>query len=116
METATTKLTLCAVPNAEVAAQIASTLVAEQLAACVSALGPMQSWYRWEGRIDTASEVLLLIKHPEHSTEELTERVKSLHPYALPEVLHFAVSGSLPEYLAWIAASCPPKRERPASS
>ncbi len=81
---------------------IADRLVAEQLAACVSLLPGVTSVYRWEGEVETATEVMLLIKAATSDVEALSTLIASVHPYELPEVIAVDISGGLPAYLAWI--------------
>lgn len=93
---------LCTCPDAATAARIAETLVGERLAACVNVLPGVGSVYRWDGRVERAEEVLLVIKTVRARLDALTARVVELHPYELPEVLAVDVAGGLPGYLAWI--------------
>lgn len=97
-------LCLSACPNQETAAHIARTLVDEQLAACVSILPGVQSVYRWQGRVEQANEVLLLIKSTHERMNEMSSRLTALHPYDVPEVLAFAPDSVLPAYLQWLQA------------
>ena len=77
-------------------------LVEERLAACASVLPGLRSVYRWQGAIERADEVLLLIKTTRERIEPLTARVASLHPYELPEVVAVEVAGGLAAYLDWV--------------
>ncbi|QSX79472.1 divalent-cation tolerance protein CutA [Agrilutibacter solisilvae] len=96
-------------PDAETAAAIARTLVEEGLAACVNQLPGVASTYRWQGAVETASEVLLLIKTTGERMEALTARLRQLHPYELPELVAVEVRAGLPDYLAWVAAQTSPR-------
>ena len=100
----TALLCYCSCPDAEVAARIADALVGERLAACVSVLPGVRSTYRWQGKVEQADEVLLLVKTTRARLDTLTARIRALHPYDLPEVLAVEVAGGLPDYLDWIAA------------
>jgi len=95
---------LCTCPEGPPAARLAETLVAEGLAACVNRLPNVVSNFRWEGRVQQDSETLLLIKTTQARLAELTERIRSLHPYELPEVVAVPVMGGLDEYLEWVRA------------
>ncbi len=97
-------LVWCTCP-AEVAESIAHTLVDESLAACVNRIGPMQSTYRWQGVIESASEILLVIKTRTGLYSSLQTRLQALHPYEVPEILATSIEQGLPEYLAWVAQS-----------
>jgi periplasmic divalent cation tolerance protein len=93
-----------AVDTEETAAAIAERLVEERLAACVQVGGPVTSRYRWEGRVETARELLLVAKTTEDRLEALTAAVVELHPYDVPEITAVPVVGGLGNYLDWIRA------------
>jgi periplasmic divalent cation tolerance protein len=84
--------------------ELAATLVGERLAACVNVLAPMTSHYRWEGAIEQAQEVPLVIKTTAEQVPALEARLRGLHPYVVPEfvVLDAAASDA---YGAWVRAS-----------
>ena len=92
----------CTCPDADSAARIARTLVEERLAACVTRLPGTRSCYRWEDRVEEATEELLMIKTSGARLEALEQRVHELHPYDVPEFLTVAAGGSR-AYLDWIA-------------
>lgn len=96
-------LCLCTCPDPACADTIATALVEERLAACVSRLPGLQSVYRWEGRVEQAGEVLLLIKTTTERLPALSARVQALHPYELPELIAVQAAGGLAPYLAWVA-------------
>ncbi len=104
-------LAFCACPDLDVAHRIAEALVSERLAACVNVLPGATSFYRWEGRIVRDSEVLLLIKTEAGRVPALTERVRALHPYELPELVTVQADAGLPAWLDWVVAET---REMPA--
>ncbi|WP_223266860.1 divalent-cation tolerance protein CutA [Luteimonas gilva] len=95
---------LCACPDPETAGRIAAALVEERLAACVNLLSGMRSVYRWQGKIESAEETLLLIKTTTDRLKRVSERIVELHPYELPEVIAVETAGGWPAYLDWIAA------------
>jgi periplasmic divalent cation tolerance protein len=99
------QIVLCTVPDEAAAKQIASTLVAEQLAACVNIVPGITSVYRWKGAIETAAELLLIIKTTMTVYTRLQDRIRALHPYELPEVIAISLDQGLPDYLAWIRTS-----------
>lgn len=95
---------LCNCPDEINAMLIAETLVAEHLAACVNRITGIASTYRWKGQIQHDSENLLLIKTTRERFEALRQRILTLHPYELPEIIAVdIVSGHVP-CLEWIAA------------
>jgi periplasmic divalent cation tolerance protein len=84
---------------------LATTLVEERLAACVNVLPPMQSIYRWEGKVEGASEHQLVIKTRVERVEAVKARITSLHPYEVPEVLVLTISDGADRYLDWLHAN-----------
>lgn len=81
---------------------IARALVEERLAACVQVLPAMQSVYRWEGAVETADERALLIKTTSRRVSALETRLRSLHPYEVPEFLVLRAEGGSAAYLRWL--------------
>src|SRR3954465_13121560 len=79
-------------PNLRVAKRIAAALVNEELAACVNILPQLQSVYRWRGKVESANEVLLLIKARGRDYTRIEARIRTLHPYELPEIISVAVA------------------------
>lgn len=100
----TALLVLCTCPDAASAQTIATALVQARLAACVNILPGLRSVYRWEGRVEQAEEVLLLAKTTPALFEQLKDRIVTLHPYRVPEILGFQSTTGLAQYLRWIAA------------
>jgi periplasmic divalent cation tolerance protein len=89
-------------PNLRVAKRIAAALVGEGLAACVNVVPGLQSVYRWRGKVESAREVLLVIKARGRDYGRIEARIRALHPYELPEVVSVAVASGYSRYLAWI--------------
>lgn len=89
--------------DAASAQQLARALVEQRLAACVNMLPAVHSIYRWEGAVEEAGEVTLLIKTTAARYPALEQAIVALHPYELPEVIAVPVSAGLPAYLGWIA-------------
>src|SRR5579875_515413 len=82
---------LCTCSSREEAMRIAQTLVEERLAACVNVLPGVTSVYRWQGQVETAEEVLLVMKTAEQRFSQLCERIAALHSYEVPEIISLAV-------------------------
>ena len=101
-------LAFCTCPDAATASCIAEALVGERLAACVSVLPGMQSVYRWQGSVQRADEVQLLIKTLAARMPALAKRIVALHPYELPEVVAVEAAAGLPAYLEWIFTEVAP--------
>ena len=96
-------LVLTNLPDRESAMKLAHTLVEQRLAACVNVLGDCTSVYRWQGAVEHAEEVPVLIKTRAGRYAEVEAAIRRLHPYELPEVIAVPVTHGLPEYLAWVA-------------
>ncbi|MDQ3056506.1 MAG: divalent-cation tolerance protein CutA [Pseudomonadota bacterium] len=92
----------CTCPDPASAHRIARALVEERLAACVNVLPGVHSIYRWQGAIESADEVVLMIKTTAARMESLQQRILSLHPNELPEVIAVEAAGGLPAYLDWV--------------
>ena len=90
------------VPNEETAQKIAEELVGKKLAACVSMVPGLKSVYRWEGKVEQANEICLMIKTTSDRLEELQANLLALHPYTVPEIIAVPITGGLPTYLQWI--------------
>jgi periplasmic divalent cation tolerance protein len=103
-----TLLVLTNLPDAAAARTLADHLVGQRLAACVNILAPCRSVYRWQGAIENADEVPLLIKTTAARYAELEAAIRVHHPYELPEIVAVPIAHGLPGYLAWVAAATTP--------
>jgi len=99
---------LATAPDGEVAARIARALVEERLVACANLIQRVRSIYRWQGRVEDADEVMLVLKTRADRVDALAERLRALHPYELPELVVLPVAGGLAPYLDWVAAEASP--------
>ncbi len=97
-------LVLSTCPDEASAARIAATLVGERLAACVTRVPGARSLYRWQGVPEQTDEVQLLIKTSTARYAALAERLRALHPYAVPEILALPVAHADADYLDWLHA------------
>jgi periplasmic divalent cation tolerance protein len=95
-------IVLITTSTSDEAAKIASTLVDEHLAACVNIVPEVSSLFFWKGKTQNAQEVLLICKSRMPRMEQLVARVKSLHSYAVPEVLALPIIAGSREYLEWV--------------
>ncbi len=84
------------------AQKIGRSLVESRLAACVNILDNMQSIYRWEGKLQQDSEVVLIAKTTDNLVSQLIDKVKSLHSYDCPYIVSLPVSDGYPPFLDWI--------------
>jgi periplasmic divalent cation tolerance protein len=86
--------------------RIARALVEGRFAACVNILAsPVESIYRWKGKVDTAKEFLLIVKTVRSRFKAVEEAVKRLHSYDVPEIIALPIEKGSREYLAWLAES-----------
>lgn len=102
------RLVLTTAGSPDDARRIASALVEERLAACVTLVPAVESIYRWHGAIENATETLLLIKTTLEKVEPLKTRLHELHSYETPEFLVIAVESGSGKYLEWLAAGLRP--------
>lgn len=101
-------LVLTNLPDEASARRLAEGLVADRLAACVNLLAPCRSIYRWQGAVESAEEIPLLIKTTTARYAALEAAIRAGHPYELPEIIAVPVAHGLPDYLAWVATETTP--------
>jgi len=99
------RLILSTVDSQATARALATGLVEDRLAACVTVVPGVQSVYRWHGAVESAGEWLLLIKTTAAKAPALLAALSDRHPYEVPEGLVLDVDDGLPDYLAWVADS-----------
>jgi periplasmic divalent cation tolerance protein len=93
-------------PDAETARQISNQLVTERFAACANMFPSVESIYRWKENIESGNETLVLFKLSEERQAAFQDKLRSLHPYDVPEIIFLPVAGGLPEYLEWVSQNC----------
>ncbi len=103
MELSTVYIT---VADRDAARRIATALVGERLAACVNLVAPVESFYRWEGRLTVDEEVALIVKTATARVEEVIERVRELHDADVPCITSWPITAGNSAYLRWVAESC----------
>ncbi|HEX7879886.1 MAG TPA: divalent-cation tolerance protein CutA [Candidatus Eisenbacteria bacterium] len=96
---------LVSVPLDDTGDRLARKLVAEGLAACVHQMPAGRSTYRWQGAVEAAEEILLVIKTTRAAYPALEAVVRDAHPYDVPEILALAVEEGLPAYVKWLVDS-----------
>ena len=92
-------------PSQKEAVKVKDLLLNEHLAACVNIIGGLQSFYWWQGRIESALEVILLAKTTRAKFKEIVARVTEIHPYDVPEIIALLISTGNQPYLKWIDES-----------
>ena len=90
------------VDSQENAQKIASKLLAERKAACVNIIPKVESHYWWQGKIESADELMLVVKTRAALLDELIKTVKENHPYTVPEIIALPIIGGNKDYLQWI--------------
>jgi len=98
-----TILVISTLPDRDAAEKMAYFLIEQQLAACVNILPGVTSVYRWQGKVESANETILLIKTTMARYPALETAIKAQHPYELPEIIAVPINAGLPAYLAWVA-------------
>lgn len=86
----------------DTAKSIARSLVKERLVACVHIIPKIESIYRWQGKIEEADECILLAKTTERNVQKAIQKIRSLHPYEVPEIIVLPPVGGLKEYLDYV--------------
>jgi periplasmic divalent cation tolerance protein len=102
-------LAFCTFPDIETARRIARQLVTENFAACANIMPAIESIYRWQGKIESGNETLVLFKTAAARYPAFQDKLKSLHPYDVPEIIACPVDKALPEYLRWVIDSSAPE-------
>ncbi len=95
-------LVITHLPDRDAADLLARALIEESVAACVNILGACASVYRWQGVVEHAEEIPLLIKTTVARYAALEATIRRLHPYELPEIVAVPVAQGLPGYLQWV--------------
>ncbi len=96
---------LSTAPNLEVAQSLSRNLVTSGLAACVNIVPGVESIYRWEGKVESGQELLLIIKTVASRQSQIFAALDQQHPYEVPACFVLPVQGGSEKYLQWIAAS-----------
>ncbi len=99
-------LALSTFPDAETVRRISNELVAQKFVACANILPSVESIYTWKGKIEKADETLVFFKLSEDRQTAFQEKLRSLHPYDVPEIIFVPISSGLPDYLRWVADNC----------
>jgi periplasmic divalent cation tolerance protein len=89
-------------PDIETARRIARELVSENLAACANVIPKIESIYRWQGKLEQGEEALVLFKTTAARFAAFEKKLKSLHPYDVPEIICTPIDRGSPAYLDWV--------------
>ena len=101
-------LVLTNLPDRDSAQLVADALIESRAAACVTILAACSSVYRWQGKVETASETPLLIKTTRAAYARLEAIIRAHHPYELPEIIAVPVETGFPGYLQWVVQETTP--------
>lgn len=96
----------------EEAKRIAKGLLQKKLAACVNIVGKVDSFFWWEGKIDSTQESLMIIKSRRGKLAGIIKTVKALHSYKVPEIIALPLIAGEKKYLEWINESLIPAKEK----
>jgi len=99
-------LALSTFPDAEIARRISNQLVSERFAACANILPNVESIYRWKGKIESANETLVFFKVSDDRQSAFQDKLRSVHPYDVPEIIFLPVASGLPQYVQWVKENC----------
>jgi periplasmic divalent cation tolerance protein len=95
-------IVFCTIDDASKAAEIARTLIEEKLAPCANIIPTVRSIYRWKGTIHDEGESLIVIKTQKSLFHRLEKKIRSLHPYEVPEIIAFDMTDAGDDYLEWL--------------
>ncbi|MEO1695239.1 MAG: divalent-cation tolerance protein CutA [Pseudomonadota bacterium] len=95
-------------PDLTGARALAEAVVADRIVACANILPAMQAVYRWEGKVETAEECVLLLKTSAARCSDVIDRVQAAHPYDVPAILEVPVTGGAGVFLDWVVSESDP--------
>ncbi|MEM3700776.1 MAG: divalent-cation tolerance protein CutA [Candidatus Bathyarchaeia archaeon] len=95
-------IVLVTTANREEAEKISKALLNEKLIACVNIIGSLHSLFWWHEKIEKAEECMLLMKTCSKMFEKITEKVKALHSYEIPEIITIPITKGFKPYLEWL--------------
>ena len=99
-------LALSTFPDAEIARRISNQLVSERFVACANILPAIESIYRWKEKIESGNETLVFFKLSEDRQSAFQDKLRSLHPYDVPEIIFVSIASGLTDYLQWVFGNC----------
>jgi periplasmic divalent cation tolerance protein len=96
---------LVTAPDLKTARNLAQVALNERLIACANLVPKIESHYRWQGRLQTGTEVLMILKTATARLDQLEKLILAKHPYDTPEFVVLPVERGNKKYLAWLNAS-----------
>ena len=99
-------LVLVTAPDLKTARALAKSALQAKLIACANLIPKIESHYRWQGKVESSAEVLLVLKTQKTRLAALEKFVMANHPYDTPEFLVLPVTGGTKKYLGWLAENC----------
>jgi periplasmic divalent cation tolerance protein len=99
-------LVLVTAPDLKTARTLARAALSAKLIACANLVPKIESHYWWQGKIESGTEVLLMLKAPKSRLAALEKLILAQHPYDTPEFVVLPLNAGSQKYLAWLAASC----------
>jgi periplasmic divalent cation tolerance protein len=93
-------------PDLETARRVVLEIVDLHLAACGNIVPQIHSIYRWQGKLESGEEALAIFKLSASRYAEFETKLRSLHPYEVPEIISCKVNAGLPQYLQWVTDNC----------
>lgn len=100
------RVVLVTAPDLKTARRLARAALARRLIACANLLPKIESHYRWQGKLERSTEVLLILKTTQPRVAALEQLIGEQHPYDTPEFVVLNLAGGARKYLAWLAESC----------
>ena len=96
--------------NVREANRIATKLMEGKLIACANVIKGVRSIFRWQGKVDKANEILLILKSKKSCLPKIIKMVKKYHSYDVPEIIALPIIGGSKDYLNWIKSNCSVKK------
>ena len=97
---------LITAPDLKTARSLAKAALSARLIACANLVPKIESHYWWQGKMQSGTEVLLILKAPKSRLAALEKLMLARHPYDTPEFLVLPLAAGTGKYLDWLAASC----------
>ena len=109
MSSAHFRIALVTAPDMKTARRLARAALDTRLIACANLLPRVESHYRWQGKIERGSEVLMILKTTAKCLSKLEKLIVAKHPYDTPEFVVLDLRGGNKKYLNWVETGCEPR-------